>query len=77
MEQQSFNPTEQYRKVTHEWFRERTPDQAHIPEDWADELIKRTAIWVSKSEVPEALCGRLRTYPMYCCNYSHQITAGF
>src|SRR5437763_12506155 len=63
LEQPPFNASEQYRKITREWFRERTPDQPHIPEDWADDLIKRTAIWVSKSEVPEVILRQIANVP--------------
>jgi hypothetical protein len=61
--QPSFNGTEQYRKISREWFRERTPDLPRIPYDWADDLIKGAAIWIDESGVPEWLQRKIANVP--------------
>jgi hypothetical protein len=50
-----FDPTEQYRKLSREWFRGQNPDLPLIPRDWADDLIKGAAAWIHEGDVPEWL----------------------
>src|ERR1700735_1433975 len=59
----SFDPAEQYRKLSHEWFRAHGPDSPFVPRDWADDLIKGADDWIESSEIPEWLHLRIANVP--------------
>lgn len=61
--QPSFDQAEQYKKLSHEWFRDQRPDSPFIPRDWADDLIKGAAGWIENSEIPEWLLRRIANVP--------------
>jgi hypothetical protein len=61
--QPSFDPAEQYRKLSHEWFRDQRPDSPFVARDWADDLIKGAAGWIESSEIPEWLHLRIANVP--------------
>jgi len=61
--QVSFDPTEQYRKLSREWFKGQNPALPHIPRDWADDLIKGAAAWIHESDVPEWLQRKIANVP--------------
>src|SRR4051812_32558840 len=61
--QPSLDPAEQYRKLSHEWFRDRRPDSPVIPRDWADDLIKGAAGWIENTEIPEWLPLKIANVP--------------
>lgn len=61
--QPPLDPAEQYRKVSHEWYRGRRPDSPVIPRDWADDLIRGAAGWIENSETPEWLPLKIANVP--------------
>src|SRR6476646_8085965 len=61
--QVSFDPTEQYRELSREWFKGQNPALPHIPRDWADDLIKGAAAWIHESDVPEWLQRKIASVP--------------
>lgn len=61
--QPSFDPAEQYRRVSREWFRNRNANLPFIPHDWADDLIKGAAVWTENSEIPEWLQLKIANVP--------------
>lgn len=63
--QPSFDPSEQYRKLSREWFRDQRPDLPFIPRDWADDLIKGAAGWIESSDIPEWLHLRIANVPNF------------